>query len=100
VRSADRVIVVLWDITQNNGWYASVDQIDELDAIGQRYVTLRFDENDRLDADAVDLLVWESRVEHYTTLVLRAEASHDLDDDDGIRTPAATRCEPFSQSTS
>lgn len=57
VRSADAVLIALWDVSANEGWFADPYQIDELSYEQRKSVTLRFHPDDRLDADTVAPLV-------------------------------------------
>ncbi len=76
VRSLDLVVVALWDTVNKVGWYAIPrDQVDVYEGVisGQKHVTLHIDEDDLLTEDAVNRLVWRSRLEHYRMLLLSAQ---------------------------
>jgi hypothetical protein len=75
VRTLDLVLMVLWDVVEDVGWYAlPVSQVDPIGGIssGQRTIAIRFDEDDVLTKEAVDSLVWRSRLEHFRLLALSA----------------------------
>jgi hypothetical protein len=76
IRTVDLVVFVLWDVVNHVGWYAIPrDQVDAYEGITKmkKGVTLRFDEQHLLDEEAVDTLVWRSRLEHHRLLVLSAQ---------------------------
>lgn len=75
LRTADEVIVVLWDVELDAGWYAHPQQVDEWGILQRTTVTLSFDQADKFDATAIDALVWSSRLRHYDNLCLRALAA-------------------------
>lgn len=94
-RSADLVVIVLWDVEENVGWFAlpdagRVDPREVLD-VGQHKRSVRLSEKNALTPSAVDRLAWESRLEHYRLLVLSArdqEAIRNLElDEEGSRDP-------------
>jgi hypothetical protein len=75
VRTLDMVLAVLWDVGGDVGWYAlPTKQVDPVECVGsgEEDVTIYFDEDDVLTKEAVDSLVWRSRLEHYRLLVLSA----------------------------
>ncbi|HET7445732.1 MAG TPA: hypothetical protein VFJ57_13855 [Solirubrobacterales bacterium] len=75
VRALDLVVVVLWDVVGDVGWYAIPSaQVDPVEGVneGLKYVTLRFAEEDVLTSEAVDVLVWRARLENHRLLVLGA----------------------------
>lgn len=85
IRTIDMVIVVLWDVEREAGWYAVPRrQVDEWQSelAGKESVTLRFGKppgSERGPAsmgvfsrEGLDRLVWESRFEHFRMLSLSA----------------------------
>jgi hypothetical protein len=75
IRTLDLVLMVLWDVVGEVGWYAlPASQVDPVKGVssGQKSVTIRFDEDDILTKEAVDSLTWRSRLEHYSLLALSA----------------------------
>lgn len=88
IRSVDLVIVVLWDVKREEGWYAIPRrQINEWPGTisGASSTTLRFGEHDqtaeteenpasmgRFTVETMKRLVWESRFEHFRLLLLSA----------------------------
>jgi Domain of unknown function (DUF4365) len=76
-RSADLVVVVLWDVERGEGWYAlprrQIDAWQDMTS-GSHTATLRFSEDAVLSTEAVNLLAWESRIDHYRMLILHARA--------------------------
>lgn len=82
LRTLDTVIVVLWDVQAEEGWFAYPEQhIDEQRTVGQKTVTLRFSDDDRLDEGAVDALVWQARIDHYDKLFAEAQQNFEIDRD-------------------
>lgn len=76
-RSADLVAVVLWDVKSSKGWFAlPLDQVDPIEGFvsEQRTMTLRFDQAEQFSPEAVRLLAWESRIEHFRQLILSARS--------------------------
>lgn len=74
IRSADQVLVVIWDVTEGKGWYAWPSTVDQHGTVGQATATLRFLPEHRFTDDTVDVVVWDARIEHYNGLYLRADA--------------------------
>lgn len=69
-RSADPVIVVLWDVEAERGYYTwPMFQVDAWELPGTKTTTLRFRQEDVLTADAVVQIAWNARTEHYNTLI-------------------------------
>ncbi|MGI5259140.1 DUF4365 domain-containing protein [Streptomyces angustmyceticus] len=66
-RSADLVVAVLWDVTNDCGWYVMpqgyFDHV-ELQERAQDEISLIFSRELRFDESAVDKLVWLARIEH------------------------------------
>jgi Domain of unknown function (DUF4365) len=70
-RSADPVVVVLWDCAAATGYYTQIKDrsrytMDPLTA------TVHFERQWVFDVDAVTRLAWVSRIEHYQRLMLAA----------------------------
>ena len=86
-RSADLVVVTLWDVQAEVGWYALPGrQMDPREGLnlGQRQRALTFQEDATLTPEAVDLLAWQSRFDHYRLLILsvrNSELDHWLEGD-------------------
>lgn len=73
MRTLDLVLLVLWDTAEQVGWYAlPAEQVDPIKGVnsGQSSVTIRFAENDILSKEAVNTLIWRSRLEHHRLLAL------------------------------
>ena len=77
IRSADSVLVVLWDVEAEEGWFSYPDQVDPFGTEVRKTVTLRFQDEDRFSDESVSRLVWRSRLQHYNTLYLRARDTDD-----------------------
>ncbi|MFL5872960.1 MAG: DUF4365 domain-containing protein [Solirubrobacterales bacterium] len=81
-RSADLVAIVLWDVPAKYGWYARADhQPDPRRSLtlGRKTRVLPFSEDDEFTPEAVNHLAWESRIDHYRALLLKARNA----DEDG-----------------
>jgi hypothetical protein len=81
IRSADPVVVVLWDVASDSGyWCWPLAQVDEwsYSRSGNGSTTLRFAAEDIFTTDAAMTLAWASRIHHYRRLLLNA---HDLDNE-------------------
>lgn len=83
IRTIDLVIVVLWDVERDTGWYAVPRrQIDEWQCkmSGQKEVTLHFGKSSETEPgpvakgvfspETLSRLAWESRFEHFRLLAL------------------------------
>lgn len=77
-RSADLVLLVLWDVSRNCGWWvppkAQVDQY-ALYMNGYATQTVRVPARLRLDKQAVQDLAWQITLEHFSNLIIQANAS-------------------------
>lgn len=66
-RSSDLVIVTLWDVNNNVGWYAipdgSFNHVTLLEA-GTSTVPITFERSRRFDESAVEYLSWFARIDH------------------------------------
>ncbi|MFD8393069.1 DUF4365 domain-containing protein [Streptomyces sp. NPDC059680] len=66
-RSSDLVVVVLWDVNNNSGWYAipegKFDHV-QLTKSGSGSVPVKLERSRRFDASAVDHLSWLARIDH------------------------------------
>lgn len=88
LRSADPVTVVLWDVSNEVGYFAVVGDGENWwgwTAPEDRRVRIQLKESDRFDEAAVHELAWVSRVSRYESLLMRAKAVADdlnFDDDD------------------
>lgn len=80
VRSNDLVVVVLWDVGADVGYFAKPDeQVDQWHwaDTGQASTTLRFDPGDVFDVLAAKRLAWEARIAHHFNLLLVAKVAAD-----------------------
>ncbi|TQE19308.1 DUF4365 domain-containing protein [Streptomyces ipomoeae] len=90
-RSSDLVIVTLWDVNNNVGWYTipdgSFDHVTFLEA-GTSTVPITFERSRRFDESAVEYLSWFARIDHadrsvgYSLSVL-AEAAEEAAEEEG-----------------
>jgi Domain of unknown function (DUF4365) len=74
-RSSDPVVVVLWDVPGEIGYFARpVEQVDEWNYLQthSETTTLLFRPSDHLDVNAVRKLAWLSRLTRYKLLILAA----------------------------
>lgn len=75
-RSADLVVVVLWDVLREEGWYAipgkQIDAWADLTSGTRSNLNLHFSPDNQFTPVAVDRLAWESRINHYRLLLLSA----------------------------
>ncbi|MEU0341337.1 DUF4365 domain-containing protein [Streptomyces bobili] len=66
-RSSDLVVVTLWDVNNNLGWYTipdgNFDHVSLLEA-GTSTVPLTFERSRRFDESAVDYISWFARIDH------------------------------------
>jgi hypothetical protein len=80
LRSADPVVVVLWDVIKDTGRFAVVGDgenlWDKTDA-ATKTLPLRISDDAVFDRQAVDHLAWLSRIERYQGLLLQAKAAAD-----------------------
>jgi hypothetical protein len=75
VRSSDPVVVVLWDLDNDIGYFAKPAELIDESAhheSGRKTTTLLFSSADTFDAQSVTRLAWESRFERYRQLILTA----------------------------
>jgi hypothetical protein len=66
-RSADMVVVVLWDVTNHRGWYtAPQGQYDHmhLTELETGKIPLRFDRSREFNAESVEVLSWRAYIDH------------------------------------
>lgn len=66
-RTSDLVIVVLWDVVSNCGWYVLPQGMYDhmyLADRGTGRISLKFDRSQRFDLDAAERLAWETRLVH------------------------------------
>lgn len=76
-RTADLVIVVLWDVASECGWFTTPqDQFDhvELSARANATVPLKFSRDVPFDQSAVTRLCWAARIEHTNRSLVYARA--------------------------
>lgn len=85
IRTVDLVVVVLWDVEAEAGWYAVPRrQVDDWEGTvsGKKFTTLHFGKaleteprpftKDEFTPESAARLAWESRFEHFRLLVLSA----------------------------
>jgi hypothetical protein len=78
IRSLETVVVVLWDIKQNRGfWVKPSEEFSEWDCYmtESKQASLLFSESKIFDCVAANSLVWEARVGHYDLLLTQALAA-------------------------
>jgi hypothetical protein len=79
-RSADLVVVVLWDVGNNCGWFAmpqgAFDYFELRENPGRK-LTMRFSRDDPFDSLAVEKLAWAARIEHANRSLRAARADWD-----------------------
>ncbi|MFI2378989.1 DUF4365 domain-containing protein [Streptomyces sp. NPDC018964] len=76
-RTADLVVAVLWDTTNDRGWFTlPQDQFDHVELSGRadRSVRLSFSHDFPFDQTAVKRLAWAARIEHANRSVVYARA--------------------------
>jgi Domain of unknown function (DUF4365) len=73
-RSADPVVIVLWDCSANIGYFTRLDDRPR-SAEAHATATIFLEREHTFDVDTVVELAWMSRIEHYQRLILVA---HDL----------------------
>ncbi|WP_405706093.1 DUF4365 domain-containing protein [Streptomyces sp. NBC_00069] len=77
-RTADLVVVVLWDINTESGWFIlpqdQFDQADLASGVGGNKLNLKFSRDVKFDQDAVERLAWAARIEHANRSVVYARA--------------------------
>lgn len=89
-RSADILVLILWDIENNIGWY-SIPTYSELhDKLASPYprkTPLSIDSSNIFNSESAQLIAWKARMEHLTRFVrnLRSMQEEDFDDDDPDR---------------
>jgi hypothetical protein len=80
LRSTELVVVVLWDVVKNQGWWSlpsrSLSEW-EVRVESPGLVRLPFPTTQLFDVDALLRLAWVARIEHYHSLVVRAEAANE-----------------------
>ncbi|MGW8698305.1 DUF4365 domain-containing protein [Streptomyces eurythermus] len=66
-RSADMVVVVLWDVTNHRGWYTTPHgQYDHihLTELENGKVPLRFNRSQEFNAESIEELSWRAHIDH------------------------------------
>ncbi|GAA1264428.1 hypothetical protein Psi02_64200 [Planotetraspora silvatica] len=77
----DRVIVILWNVTQEHGWYlipayeVSIQHLGQFD--DDRPHKLAFNKEQNFDAESVAYLLWETRIAHADESIARFRTSGD-----------------------
>ncbi|MEU4359305.1 DUF4365 domain-containing protein [Streptomyces virginiae] len=77
-RTADLVVVVLWDVNAEQGWFIlpqdQFDQADLASGVGGHKLNLKFSREVKFDIDAAERLAWAARIEHANRTVVYARA--------------------------
>ncbi|MFJ9130957.1 DUF4365 domain-containing protein [Streptomyces sp. NPDC102340] len=77
-RTADLVVVVLWNVRENRGWFTlPQDQFDHVDLRSDSSgadTRLRFSREFAFDQAAVEKLAWAARIEHANRSIVYARA--------------------------
>jgi hypothetical protein len=74
-RTADMVLIVLWDVKQGHGRYAISRDLDD----GAKSAVARFDPSQRFDATAMVRIGWLARIERYYDLLMTAKATGEFE---------------------
>jgi hypothetical protein len=100
IRSADPVVLVLWDVANGIGywsWPANQTSDWQLSGSGATTVNLSFDAHAILDVRAVGTLAWAARLEHYRRLLLHAaDVDEELNDIAGVQGTSWQDQRPFT----
>jgi hypothetical protein len=78
IRSLETVVVVLWDIKSDRGfWLKPREEFTEWDCFlsENRQASLLFRKESLFDKTAANKLMWDARVEHYALLLAQAKAT-------------------------
>lgn len=86
-RTADILVLVLWDIANDVGWYAIPTRTElhgELAGLGHAMIALPIDSADRFNSESAQVIAWEARMEHLAGFVrnFRGMQEEDYDDND------------------
>jgi hypothetical protein len=76
VRSADLVVLVLWDTRRETGlWALPKEQLRGWDCyfMSTSHVHIKFKPDDRFDKSSADKIGWLARIDHYSNLISRAQ---------------------------
>ncbi|MEU6213125.1 DUF4365 domain-containing protein [Streptomyces sp. NPDC047023] len=77
-RTADLVVVVLWDVNAEQGWFIlpqeQFDQADLMSGVGGHKLNLKFSREFEFDINAAERLAWAARIEHANRTVVYARA--------------------------
>jgi hypothetical protein len=77
-RSADPVLLVLWDVSRDCGWWARPKaQVDQFALYmgGHKTQAVRVSSEHELNTRAVRKLAWQFTLEHFTNLIVQADVS-------------------------
>lgn len=76
IRSPDLVVIVLWDVVSNEGYYViptqHVAEADLIRSTAKTRVPLWFCAEGKLDAKGIKALEWTARLEHFDRLLTQA----------------------------
>jgi hypothetical protein len=86
-RTADILVLVLWDIDNDIGWYAIPTRTElhaELAGLSRSMITLSIDSTDLFNSESAQVIAWEARMEHLAGFVrnFRSMQEEDRDDND------------------
>jgi hypothetical protein len=86
-RTADILVLVLWDIGNDIGWYAIPTRTElhaELAGLGRAMVALPIDSADLFNSESAQVIAWEARMEHLAGFIrnFRGMQEEDYDDND------------------
>jgi hypothetical protein len=89
-RTADILVLVLWDINNDIGWYAIPTRTElhaELAGLGRAMVGLPIDSANRFNSESAQVVAWEARMEHLAGFIrnFRGMQEEDYDDNDPDR---------------
>ncbi len=86
-RTADIVLIVLWDVKHGHGRYAISRNLDD----GAKSAVARFDPSQRFDTTAMVRIGWLARIGRYCDLLMTAKASGEFERELEGRPPTKAR---------
>jgi hypothetical protein len=86
-RTADILVLVLWDIDSDIGWYAVPTRTElhgELAGLGRSIIGLSIDSTNLFNSESAQIIAWGARMEHLAGFVrnFRGMQEEDRDDND------------------
>lgn len=79
IRSNDLVVVVIWDITLDKGWWSlpsrNLSEWEIRVESERKHAELLFDSKDEFNLKTLSLIAWTSRINHYYGLLVKADAA-------------------------